>query len=234
METNNGKNHLHSGNRNYGWQEWRVEKEDGESVTLSLASPESFGFPGNQVATVRYSLSSEGVLRLEYSIKSDKKCPANPTNHAFFNLNGKSDVRSTIVQMDSDQYLEVDETLIPTIIKGVDGTDFDFRTPIALGERRNGAYDHCFIIRENGKVRAENDKYALEMTTSLPAMQFYTGERLNRKEKGKEGMDLTHFTGFCLESEYYPDFPNRPDFKGFWVDEDHEYKSWTEYRLIKK
>ena len=234
VEKNDGKNHLHSGNRNYGWKTWGVKEITESSVTLTLYSPESYGYPGNQEVCVKYSLSLEGVLRLDYSIKGDKKCPLNPTNHAFFNLSGSGDIRDTVVTMDADEYLEVDSTLIPTEIKSVESTDFDFRSPKALRERRNGAYDHCFVIKEGGKVRVENKEYALEMTTSLPGMQLYTGEFLNRKEKGKNGTVLSPFTGFCMETEYYPDFPNRPDFKGFWLDGMNEYVSWTEYRLIKK
>ena len=167
VEKNDGKNHLHSGNRNYGWKTWGVKETTESSVTLTLSSPESYGYPGNQEVCVKYSLSLEGVLRLDYSIKGDKKCPLNPTNHAFFNLSGSGDIRDTVVTMDADEYLEVDSTLIPTEIKSVESTDFDFRSPKALRERRNGAYDHCFVIKEGGKVRVENKEYALEMTTSL-------------------------------------------------------------------
>ena len=234
VEKNDGKNHLHSGNRNYGWKLWEVKNTREDSVTLTLSSPGSYGYPGNQEVSVKYSLSSKGVLRLEYTVKGDKKCPVNPTNHAFFNLNGYGDIRDTVVTMDADEYLDVDGTLIPTEIKSVESTDFDFRTPKALKDRRNGAYDHCFVLREGGKVRMENQEYAIEMTTSLPGMQLYTGEFLNRKEKGKNGSDLSPFTGFCMETEYYPDFPNRSDFKGFWLDGKNMFEGWTEYRLIRK
>ena len=234
LEKNNGKNHLHSGSRNYGFQKWEVEEKTPCSVTLSLFSPEGYGFPGDQKIRVRYSLSEDGRLKLEYRVEGEKKCPVNPTNHAFFSLRGKGDVRDSLVTIPADEYLEVDEGLIPTDVTAVEGTDFDFRKPFVLGARRNGDYDNCFVLKEGAVVRVENDEYALEMKTSLPSVQFYTSGHLNRKEKGKGGMDLVPYTGFCLESEYYPDFPNRPEFPGFYVDKERVYESWTEYRLIKK
>ena len=233
VERNDGKNHLHSGSRNYGFYEWKVEESAPTYVVLSLFSPEGFGFPGNQKAEVKYSLSSDGRLRLEYRVEGDKKCPMNPTNHAFFSLNGKGDVREAIVTIPASRYLEVDEGLIPTVVTETEGTDFDFRTPHRMGERRNGAYDNCFVLDKDAVVRVENDEYALEMRTSLPSVQFYTSGCLSRKEKGKGGMDLVPYTGFCLESQYYPDFPNRPDFPGFHVDKGSVYESWTEYTLRK-
>lgn len=234
LEKNNGKNHLHSGSRNYGFQKWNVEEETPSSCTLSLFSPEGYGFPGDQKAEVKYSLSSDGRLKLEYRVEGDKKCPVNPTNHAFFSLDGSGDVRDSIVTIPAEKYLEVDDGLIPTAVTDVEGTDFDFRTPVRMGARRNGAYDNCFVLEDGGVTRVENDEYALEMRTSLPSVQFYTSGHLNRKEKGKGGMALVPYTGFCLESEYYPDFPNRPEFPGFYVGEGRVYGSWTEYRLIKK
>ncbi|MGN1164431.1 MAG: aldose epimerase family protein [Candidatus Ornithospirochaeta sp.] len=234
LEKNNGKNHLHSGKRNYGFQKWDIEETTPSSVTLSLFSPEGHGFPGDQKARVKYTLSSDGRLKLEYRVEGDKKCPVNPTNHAFFSLRGWGDVRDSIVTIPAESYVEVDEGLIPTSVIETEGTDYDFRTPHRMGERRDGAYDNCFILDEGGVVRVENEEYALEMTTSLPAVQFYTSGHLNRTERGKGGMALVPYTGFCLESEYYPDFPNRPDFPGFYVGKGKVYESWTEYRLIKK
>lgn len=234
LEVNNGKHHLHSGSRNYGFQEWSVKNEGKSFVELELDSPEAFGYPGNQKATVKYTLSEDGRLRIEYKIQGDKMCPVNPTNHAFFNLNGSGDIRNTVVTIPGQAYLEVDEGLIPTNVTPVDGTDFDFRTPHAIGERRNGSYDNCFTLDEGSVVRAENDNYALEVTTSLPSVQLYTGVMLHRKEKGKKGMNLFEYTGFCLETEYYPDFPNRPDFKGSWIKDENPYESWTEFHLFKK
>ena len=234
LEKNNGKNHLHSGSRNYGFQKWDVVEETESYCTLSLFSPEGFGFPGDQKVEVKYSLSSDGRLSLQYKIQGDKECPVNPTNHAFFNLDGEGDVRDSVVTIPAESYLEVDDGLIPTSVTKVEGTEFDFRKPTVLGSRRNGDYDHCFVLDDGATIRVENSGYALEMKTSLPGVQFYTSGHLNRKEKGKKGMALVPYTGFCLESEYYPDFPNRPDFPGFVVGKGKTYESWTEYKLIKK
>ena len=234
LEINDVNNHLHSGSRNYGFKKWDIVEVTKDSVKLFLFSPEGQGFPGNHRVYVTYTMKEGGVLRIDYRIETDKRCPLNPTNHAFFNLSGGGDVRDSILTMDSDRYIEVDNELIPTKIKSVEGTDFDYRKPMKMGSRRNGAYDHCFILQEGGKVRVENQEYALEMRTSLPSVQFYTSGMLKRKEKGKKGEDLIPYTGFCLESEYYPDYPNREDFQGFWGDKDHPYESWTEYKLEKK
>lgn len=230
-DKNNGNNNLHSGSRNFGWKKWNLVKKSDDSVTLALHSPEGFGFPGNQDVEITYSIDEKGNLTLHYSIVSDKKCPVNLTNHAFFNLSSTGLVLDHKVYMPSLHYIDVDSELIPTSIKETKGTDFDFTTPHAIGERRDGSYDHCFILDGDGKIKVTNGKYSLEVTTDLPAVQLYTSGTLNQGMKGKGGTEMGCHMAFCLETEFYPDFPNRPDFKSCYLTPGVKYETETTYTL---
>ncbi len=230
-EKNNGNNSLHSGSRNFGWQKWKAVSVKEDSVTLALHSPEGYGFPGNQDAEVTYSLSDKGDLRIHYSIIGDKKCPVNLTNHAFFNLDSTGDIRDHVLTMPSMHYIDVDSELIPTEIRSTAGTDFDFTTPHRIGERRDGTYDHCFILDGDGCVSVTNGSLTLTMKTDLPAVQLYTSGTLNQGMVGKGGSEMGPHMAFCLESEFYPDFPNRPDFKSCYLTPGVRYETETVFTL---
>lgn len=230
-EKNNGNNSLHSGSRNFGWHKWELVSESDNSVTLSIHSPEGYGFPGNQDCEVTYSLTEDGALSIHYIIVGDKKCPVNLTNHAFFNLNSSGDIRDHQLYMPSLHYIDVDSELIPTEIRKTSGTDFDFTSPHKIGERRDGTYDHCFILDGDGEVSITNGKLTLTMKTDLPAVQLYTSGNLDQGMVGKNGTEMGKHMGFCLESEYYPDFPNRPDFRSCYLVPGEKYETETVFTL---
>lgn len=230
-DKNNGKNNLHSGSRNYGWQKWTLVAKSDDSVTLSLHSPEGAGFPGNQDVEITYTINEDGALKLHYSIISDKKCPVNLTNHAFFNLNSTGLITDHELYMPSLHYIDVDSELIPTTIKETKGTDFDFTTVHAIGERRGGSYDHCFILDGEGDIKVTNGKLTLSVKTDLPAVQLYTSGSLNEGFVGKGGSEMGPHMAFCLETEFYPDFPNRPDFKSCYLTPGVKYETETTYIL---
>lgn len=231
LERNDGKNSLHSGSRNYGDELFEIAGLSDDSVTLALISKEGYGFPGNHEVLVTYLLSDDGILTIDYQIRSDKRCPVNVTNHTYFNLNGGGDIRNHILQIDASSYLNVDDSLIPLTVDSVENTDFDFRSPVAIGERRDGSYDHCFCLDLEGKIVVETEDRRLTCWTSMPAVQLYTGEFLNSQYEGYDGMPVGPYMGFCLESEYYPDFVNRPDFKGCYLEPGMSWRSTTSYRL---
>ena len=231
LDRNDGGNSLHSGSRNYGDEVFEIAGLSDDSVTLALLSKERAGFPGNHEVMVTYLLSSDGVLTIDYQVRSDKRCPVNVTNHAYFNLNGGGDVREHLIRIDAEQYIRVDDELIPASIDKVEGTDFDFLSPHRIGERRGGAYDHCFCLGLEGEVVAEAGDRRLTMKTTMPGVQLYTGEFLSSDYEAYDGIPVGPFMGFCLESEYYPDFVNHPEYKGCYLEPGLTWRSTTSYKL---
>ncbi len=234
LEKNNGVNNLHSGSKNFGSKYWKIEETTDDSVRLSLESPEAGGFPGSHHAEITYSLTADGALSLHYYVASEKKCPVNVTNHAYFNLNGKGDVKGHKVMLTCPEYLTVDSGLIPVDRVSVEGTAYDFRKPALIGERNGGAYDNCLIFGSEKRAVVEGDDYILEMTTDLPAVQFYTAGSLSSKVPAKGGKMLEPFQGFALETEFFPDAPNRPDFHCVYTDAGKPFETTTTYRLTAK
>ena len=231
LDKNDGNNNLHSGSRNYGDEVFEIAGLSSDSVTLALISKERAGFPGNHEVMVTYLLSEDGELSIDYQVRSDKRCPISVTNHAYFNLLGGGDIRSHVIRIDADEYLNVDDELIPRSKDKVEGTDFDFRVAHSIGERRNGAYDHCFCLSLDGGVSVEAGDRRLTMKTTMPAVQLYTGEFLSSDYEAYDGLPVGPFMGFCLESEYYPDFVNHPDYKGCYLEPGLTWRSNTSYKL---
>lgn len=231
LDKNNNGNSLHSGSKNFGDHNWKLKTHTEQSVALELVSEPQGGFDQTHEVEIEYSINETGELKLAYSIKTDKKCPVNLTNHAYFNLGG-GDIRNSTVYFNSEKYIAVDDELIPTEIKHTENTVFDFRNPRKIGDMNNGNYDTCFIL-EKGSVTVENNGLRLTMTTDLPAFQLYTGIRLQTPEKGKSGRAYTHYDGFAIESSYYPDFVNRPDFAGHIQEPGETYRTTTIYKLEK-
>lgn len=235
LEKNDGNNSLHSGSKNYGYQAWELADQGSDYVSLTYHSPVSGGFPSSEDVKVTYRLNESGELTIFYKVKVDKRCPVNITNHAFFNLNGDgSDIRSHELYLPSGQYLEVDDELIPTQVTASEGTPFDFTTRRPIGLRRNGAYDHCFVLDKVGITSVENDKLRLSMKTDLPAVQLYTGQFIKSCVSGKKGVNYGAFSGFCLETECYPDYPNRHDFRDRWVRAGETTVTTTTFKLERK
>ena len=228
LEANNGRNNLHSGSACVGKMLWTVEGIGESSVTLGLATPDGAGgFPGAHEIMITYSLDADGTLTLSYSMTSTKKCPAALTNHAYFNLNGgEGTVMNHIITVPAEKFVDVDDELIPVAVRSVEGTDFDFRTPTLVGARRNGDYDNSFCLDEGAVVRAEGDKAILEMRTTEPAVQIYTGS-------GLKGDHVKH-AGICFESGRYPDSPNHPEYPQAFTAPGEVLRTSTSYTIKAK
>ena len=234
LARNNGPNHLHGGVKGFDKVNWRVEQiiEDTNQVGVSLnyvSADEEEGYPGTLEARVTYLLTEDNRLVVDYEATTDKATPVNLTQHAYFNLAGGGSVENHRLTLAASHYTPVDSTLIPTgEIRPVEGTAFDFRGGKRIGEqidhddlqlRYGGGYDHNFVLdRVSGDlmlaatVLEPESGRILEVHTTKPGIQFYTGNFLDGSIAGKNGVRYGRRSGFCLETQYYPDSPNQPNF----------------------
>jgi len=241
METNDhGVNALHNGASDYGLHQWTFAPSDpnASSVTLSYKSPDGDGgMPGNLEVSVTYTLSSQGHLSLKYRAKSDKDTPLNLTNHTYFNLSGKGSIEDSYVRLVCPQVLEVSDLLIPTGRRiDVSGGPFDFTKEKQVGQdiaTVGSGYDHCFILadsskklKEFGSVYDPKSGIVMKMSTTLPAVQFYTGNFL---DGGKKGNGFGRHEAMCFETQFYPDSPNHPDFPSCILKAGELFQSETVY-----
>lgn len=228
LARNNGPNSLHGGIRGFDKYLWTAEAyRDGGGVfvRLALESPEGDeGYPGTLRAAVTYGLSGDNEVSGLYEAEVDAPCPVNLTNHAYFNLagEGRGAILDHEARIHASAYLPVDGTLIPTgELAPVAGTPFDFRTPKPIGrdlQAAGGGYDHCFVVdgipgemRPCARVSDPASGRTLEVRTTQPGVQFYTGNFLDGIP-GKRGALYGKHAGFCLETQGFPDAPNRPEF----------------------
>jgi aldose 1-epimerase len=247
LAANNGKNHLHGGLKGFDKVVWDASTSpDGtSSLTLKYLSKDGEeGYPGNLNITVQYSLSDEDELKIEYNAETDKATPVNLTNHSYFNLSG--DVSNTILNhslvIDADKYTPVDTSLIPTgELKSVKGTPFDFTTVEKIGSRISqvtGGYDHNWVLNKKGnelqKIATLSDSLSgrkLEVFTTEPGLQFYTGNFLDGTIKTSAGKPINKNTALCLETQHFPDSPNKPDFPSTILQPGQKYHTVTVYKL---
>lgn len=253
LDTNNMGNHLHGGLKGFDKVVWTAEpqqSEDGQQLVLTYTSPDGDqGYPGKLETKVTYTLTDDNVLRIEYEATTDKKTVVNLTNHSYFNLTG--DPTQTVlnheVMINADQFVPVDETLIPTgELAAVEGTPFDFTELKPIGQQINEdsneqikyglGYDHCWVLDKEGmglaaRVHEPNTGRVMEVYTTEPGVQFYTGNFLNGSVTGKEGIAYAKRTAFCLETEHFPDSPNQPDFPSVELAPGETYSTTTEYRF---
>lgn len=246
LAANSGGNHLHGGTKGFDKRVWDVLpiKENKPSVTLHYLSPEGEeGYPGNLDVTVTYTLTDKDELEIEYNATTNKATPINLTNHSYFNLTG--DVRNTILNhtlwIDADNYTP-DNGGIPTgEIKPVKGTAFDFTSPHKVGERidsvRNG-YDNNFVLNKKGdalkRVASVSDDISgrkLEVYTTEPGLQFYSANFLSPSLKLSNGQPLNRRTALCLETQHFPDSPNKPNFPNTILRPGQKFHSVTKYKL---
>lgn len=253
LATNDGPNALHGGLKGFNKVVWTARPIGDNALELSYTSPAGEeGYPGTLKATVTYTVAKEGkadVLRLDYKATSDAPTPINLTNHSYFNLTAHkgSDIQGHVFELESDQYTPVDDTLIPTgELAPVKGTPFDFTKPTVLSEnlkhltkgpQDKGGIDHNFVIR--GGITAKPKKAVLvteptsgrvmEMRTTEPGVQFYTGNFLDGTNTGKGGWVYEKHHGFCLEAQHYPDSPNQPKFPEAILEPGETYTQTTEY-----
>ena len=234
LARNNGPNHLHGGVKGFDKANWEVEQiiEDTNQVGVSLnyvSTDGEEGYPGTLNVRVTYLLTEDNRLIVDYEATTDKATPVNLTQHAYFNLAGEGSVEDHHLTLAASHYIPVDSTLIPTgVILSVEGTAFDFRGGNRIGEQIDdddqqllygGGYDHNFVLdRVSGDlvlaatVLEPESGRILEVHTTKPGMQFYTGNFLDGSITGKNGVQYGRRSGFCLETQYYPDSPNQPNF----------------------
>ncbi|MBF8188930.1 galactose mutarotase [Nonomuraea sp. K274] len=226
LPANNGPNSLHGGTDGFDRRVWTIAARTDTSVTLTLTSPDGDqGYPGTLSASVTYT-AEDDALRLDYAAETDAPTVVNLTNHSYFNLKGGGDVLDHVIRLDAGHYLPVDEDKIPTgEAAPVKGTPFDFTEPHAVGERYEGAYDHCFIL--DGDMSVTAGGLTMEVTTTEPGVQFYTGSMLDGAET-----PYGPFAGLCLETQHFPDSPNQPRFPSTVLRPGERRTSTTTYRFI--
>ncbi len=245
LDKNDGENTLHGGFFGYNKRVWTIENvQDGDEpfVEFGYFSPDGEQhFPGNLKITVRFTIT-ENALKIEYKAVSDKDTIVNLTNHSYFNLKGEGsgDIKDHIVQINAKQYTPVDSGLIPTgLLAYTTGTPFDFQKPKRVGEdmdngRLPNGYDHNFVLGDPGQMRTAAVVYEpttgreMTVTTDSPAVQFYIGIGLNN-EKGKNSHVYNQYAGLCLETQFFPDTPNKPNFPSCMVKAGEEYCCTTIY-----
>lgn len=232
---------------------WNAKILNDKSVAFTYRSPDGVnGFPGNIDAKVTYTLSDNDELSIDYEAVSDKKTPINLTNHAYFNLNGYDggDILSHTLKLNCSHFTPVDRNSIPTgEIRDVKGTPFAFNTAKKIGSDINanneqliftGGFDHNFCIdgwdnslREAAEAYSEKSGICLNVFTTLPGVQFYAGNFL-KGDKGKNGVPMNYRSGFCLETQFYPDSVNRPEFPSCIFDAGKKYTSKTVFKFSVK
>ena len=252
LAVNNGPNALHGGLKGFDKMVWEpkiLARSEGPSLQLRYTSKDGEeGYPGNLSVTAIYTLTDDNALKLEYTATTDKDTVLNLTQHSYFNLAGKGDILSHQVMMPADKFTPVDSTLIPTgELKPVEGTPFDFRTSTAIGARigqddeqlkfGNG-YDHNWVMNKPmgqlglmARVYEPTTGRVLEVWSTEPGLQFYTGNFLDGKLTGKGGWVYQFRNGFCMESQHYPDSPNQLNFPSVVLKPGQVYKNTIVFKF---
>lgn len=256
LATNNMGNHLHGGEKGFDkvvWTSKIIEENEEPKLLLEYTSADGEeGYPGTLNVDVKYNLNQNNELIIDYTATTDKPTVVNLTNHTYFNLTGnaKSDILDHVVTINANRYVPVDETLIPTgELLPVADTPFDFTKPKPIGARIDadneqirlgGGYDHCWVInrrRSDGeltfaaRVREPNSGRMLEVYTTEPGIQFYSGNFLDGTLTGIGGVVYEKRFGFCLETEHFPDSPNQPDFPSVVLRPGETYHTQTVYKF---
>ncbi len=250
LPKNNGDNTLHGGPRGFDKYVWEA-RELPEGLELAHTSPDGDeGFPGTLNVRVLYSLSENGELRIDYTANTDKPTVINLTNHAYFNLAGagNGDVLGHQVSIFADRFTPVDSGLIPTgELRPVQGTPFDFTKATEIGARIGqndeqlkfgGGYDHNWVLnKRDGELAKAAEVWeplagrSMEVWTDQPGMQLYTGNFLDGSIRGWDGKTYSRRGAFCMETQHYPDSPNKPEFPSTELKPGHEYRTATIYRF---
>ena len=258
LAVNNGPNSLHGGLRGFDKVVWKArpfQNQEGQGVTLDYTSPDGEeGYPGTLHATVTYTLTADDRLIVDYHATTDKATPINLSQHSYWNLAGNAsrDILGHVLTINADATTPVDSTLIPTgEIAPVDGTPFDFRTPTAIGarieQRQNtqirygNGYDHNWVLNRGGgasdalvlaaRVVEPTSGRTMEITTTEPGLQFYSGNFLDGTITGKGGAVYKFRYGLALETQHYPDSPNHPNFPSTILRPGQEYRSLTVFKF---
>jgi aldose 1-epimerase len=251
LAANNGPNTLHGGLKGFDKVVWRAQPHPNAnepSVTFTYLSKDGEeGFPGNLSVSVTYTLTAQDEVRLDYEATTDKATPVNLTNHAYFNLAGEASgtILDHVLMLAADQYTPVNDALIPTgRIVPVRGTPFDFTTPTAIGARIDkvpgappGGYDHNYVLRPHtglslaATLRDPKSGRVLEVETTEPGIQFYSGNFLDGTIRGRSGVPYVKHAALCLETQHFPDSVHRPNFPSTILQPGQRFTSRTVYRF---
>ncbi len=248
VAVNNGPNHLHGGLKGLDKVVWKAQitqTSDVAAVKFTYTSPDGEeGYPGKLTIAVTYSLANDNALRIDYEAKTDKATPVNLTNHSYFNLAGSGDILGHELTLMGDSYTPTDDTLIPTgKIASVKGTPLDFTKATPIGKRigelkgEPGGYDHNFVLPKKDGLQLAASVYdpksgrVMDVLTTEPGIQFYTGNFLDGTLKSKDGKVYKKNHGFCLEAQHFPDSVNHPEFPTMTLKPGETYKQTTVYRF---
>jgi aldose 1-epimerase len=255
LAANNGPNHLHGGVKGFDKRVWKaqtVPTTGGAAVKFTYVSPDGEeGYPGTLTSSVTYTLTDKNELRLDYVATTDQPTPVNLTHHSYFNLagDGVGDIKGHELTLLADKFTPVDDTLIPTgEIAPVKGTVMDFTRSTAIGARIEQVpgpapkgYDHNYVLSSGGGVLAlaatvkePTTGRVMEVLTTEPGIQFYSGNFLDGTLTGKAGVAYQKHTGFCLETQHFPDSVNHANFPPMILQADKTYKTTTVYRFSAK
>lgn len=252
LAVNNGPNHLHGGLKGFDKKVWKadvVTTAEGSALALSCTSPDGEeGYPGTLKSMVVYSLSADNELKIAYTATTDKATPINLTNHSYFNLAGGGDVLGHELTLNCDKYTAADATLIPTgELPSVKGSGLDFTKAKPIGRDIKEyypfakGYDHNFVINGGGKsmtlaarVYEPKSGRMMECLTTQPGIQLYIGNHLDGSLKGVGGVTCNQHSGFCLETQHYPDSINKPNFPSAVLRPGQTYKTTTVYKFSAK
>lgn len=251
LAVNNGPNTLHGGLKGFDKAVWKVETSTDSSLTLSYLSKDGEeGYPGNLTVRVTFTVTKDDALRLDYKATTDKPTPLNLTNHSYFNLAGPAagTILDHVAEIEADSYTPVDDNLIPTgKIAPVRGTPLDFTKPTAIGSRFSElkaepiGYDHNYVLRGHGeltalaaRVRDPKSGRILELHTTEPGVQLYTGNFLDGTITGKGGIAYAKNMAFCLETQHYPDSVHHPEFPSTILKPGATYTQTTIYKFSAK
>ena len=249
LAVNNGPNSLHGGKKGFDKVVWRREdiRAEGDQAVVKLtyiSEDGEEGYPGNLACSVTYTLNSDDELKIDYEAETDKTTVVNLTNHSYFNLAGQGagNILDHVVMLNADKYTVFDDTLIPTgEIRSVEGTPLDFTSPTSIGARigqvGNG-YDQNYVLNSRGdssalcaRVLEPTSGRIMEIHTTEPGVQFYTGNFLDGTLTGKEGKVYKKHYGFCLETQHYPDSPNKSDFPSVVLKPGQKFTSVSVYKF---
>ncbi|CAE7243193.1 mro [Symbiodinium sp. KB8] len=253
LATNNGENHLHGGVMGFDkvlWKAVPLKDDAGVALKLTYLSVDmEEGYPGNLDVSVIYRLTEDNELVIEYEATTDKKTILNLTSHSYFNLSGEhSDILSHQLQLNAANYLPVDETLIPGEVSSVADTPFDFTQLKTIGRdieqehiqlKNGGGFDHCWILDPSADVLKlaatltdPRSGRKMEVYTTEPGIQFYSGNFLDGTITGKQDKTYQRRHGLCLETQHFPDSPNRPDFPSTVLSPGEVYQTRTIYKFL--
>lgn len=252
LNNNDGVNHLHGGPKGYFDVVWEANQISDSKIIFTYLSPDGEeGYPGNLQVTMTYELTADNAFKIEYTATTDQTTVCNLTHHSYFNLtgDGAESINDHVLMINADHLTPVNETLIPTgELLPVAGTPFDFNKPTAIGERVDAdhqqlaygaGYDHNWVLNRSAdqgvqlaaSVYSPVSKIQMDVLTDQPGIQFYGGNFIDGTLTGKKGTKYQHRSGFCLETQHFPDSPNQPAFPSTTLNPGETYKHVCVYKF---